>query len=87
MNIIVRNYLKDCHYEVGKHSLADSYEYVTQGKLYKVSEEGAYPNIKAEIYISFGGLLYLMKGDPTTFNQFQLGQRLFLLMKKVPTQS
>ncbi|CAM8984415.1 unnamed protein product [Rhodiola kirilowii] len=59
-----------------RHSLADNYEYVMHGKLYKVSEEGSHPNIRA-------GLLMLMKGDPTTFNQFQLDQRLFLLMRKV----
>ncbi|CAM8980216.1 unnamed protein product [Rhodiola kirilowii] len=66
-----------------RHSLADNYEYVMHGKLYKVSEEGSHPNIRAEIYVSFSGLLMLMKGDPTTFNQFQLDQRLFLLMRKV----
>ncbi|PKA59298.1 hypothetical protein AXF42_Ash001392 [Apostasia shenzhenica] len=67
-----------------KKSLADKYEYVMHGKLYKISEESAGgPNVKVEIYVSFGGLLMMLKGDPSNAANFELDQRLFLLMRKV----
>ncbi|KAK8939530.1 hypothetical protein KSP40_PGU017144 [Platanthera guangdongensis] len=67
-----------------KKSLADKYEYVMHGKLYKISEENAGgPNVKVEIYVSFGGLLMLLKGDPSNAANVELDQRLFLLMRKV----
>ncbi|RWW12967.1 hypothetical protein BHE74_00051275 [Ensete ventricosum] len=36
-----------------------------------------------ELYASFGGLLMMLKGDPSNAAQFELDQRLFLLMRKV----
>ncbi|KAL0919126.1 hypothetical protein M5K25_011202 [Dendrobium thyrsiflorum] len=67
-----------------KKSLADNFEYVMHGKLYKISEESAGgTNVKVEIYVSFGGLLMLLKGDPSNAANFELDQRLFLLMRKV----
>ncbi|XP_057855096.1 DNA-directed RNA polymerases II and V subunit 8A [Cryptomeria japonica] len=67
----------------GRKSLADKYEYVMYGKLYKISEEGSGANVKVEIYASYGGLLMLLKGDPSNATKFELDQRLFLLMRKV----
>ncbi|CAL9129212.1 DNA-directed RNA polymerases I, II, and III [Musa troglodytarum] len=68
----------------GRKSLADKFEYVMHGKLYKISEEASGgPNVKVEIYASFGGLLMMLKGDPSNAAQFELDQRLFLLMRKV----
>ncbi|CAN6459423.1 unnamed protein product [Victoria cruziana] len=67
-----------------RKTLADKFEYVMHGKLYKISEEGSGANVKLEIYVSFGGLLMLLQGDPTSnLSNFQLDQRLFLLMRKV----
>lgn len=66
-----------------RKSLADKYEYVMYGKLYKISEEGSGANVKVEIYASYGGLLMLLKGDPSNATKFELDQRLFLLMRKV----
>ncbi|KAF6145216.1 hypothetical protein GIB67_041411 [Kingdonia uniflora] len=66
-----------------RKSLADKFEYVMHGKLYKISEEGSGINVKVEIYASFGGLLMLLKGDPSNAANFELDQRLFLLMRKV----
>ncbi|KAL1325505.1 hypothetical protein HN51_035571 [Arachis hypogaea] len=62
-------------------SLAENFEYVMYGKLYRVSEGSG--REKAEINISFGGLLMMLKGEPSQFNKFELDQRLFLLMRKV----
>ncbi|MQL95587.1 hypothetical protein Taro_028262 [Colocasia esculenta] len=67
----------------GRKSLADKFEYVMHGKLYKISDEGSGPNVKVEIYASFGGLLMMLKGDPSNVANFDLNQRLFLLIRKV----
>ncbi|KAJ7980656.1 DNA-directed RNA polymerases II and V subunit 8A-like [Quillaja saponaria] len=65
-----------------RQSLADNFEYVMYGKLYRISEGSGREN-KAEITISFGGLLMTLKGDPSHCNKFELDQRLFLLIRKV----
>lgn len=36
-----------------------------------------------DIYASFGGLLMMLRGDASNANNFELDQRLFLLMRKV----
>ncbi|CAH2033508.1 unnamed protein product [Thlaspi arvense] len=65
-----------------KKTLADKYEYIMHGKLYKITErDGKTP--KAELYVSFGGLLMLLQGDPAHISHFELDQRLFLLMRKL----
>ncbi|CAL5206974.1 unnamed protein product [Lathyrus oleraceus] len=64
-----------------RQSLADNFEYVMYGKLYRVTESTG--REKAELLISFGGLLMMMKGDHSHFNKFELDQRLFLLIRKV----
>ncbi|CAM6097305.1 unnamed protein product [Calypogeia fissa] len=67
----------------GRKSLADKYEYVMHGKLYKYSEVEQGGVSKVEIYISYGGLLMMLKGDPNSLNPFQVDQRLYLLIRKV----
>ncbi|XP_004514482.1 DNA-directed RNA polymerases II, IV and V subunit 8B-like [Cicer arietinum] len=64
-----------------RQSIADDYEYVMYGKLYRVTEGSG--REKAELYISFGGLLMLLRGDHSHCNKFELDQRLYLLMRKV----
>ncbi|CAL5368835.1 unnamed protein product [Camellia sinensis] len=67
----------------GRKSLADKFEYVMHGKLYRISDASG-PNVKVEMCVSFAGLLMLLKGDPTTVAQkFELDQRLFILIRKV----
>ncbi|KAL3524803.1 hypothetical protein ACH5RR_013175 [Cinchona calisaya] len=65
----------------GRKSLADRYEYVMQGKLYKISEEKK--KHRAEILASFGGLLMMLTGDLSVAAKFELDQRLFILIRKV----
>ncbi|KAK6914513.1 RNA polymerase, Rpb8 [Dillenia turbinata] len=68
----------------GRKSLADKFEYVMHGKLYKISEEAPDKGpVKVDIYVSFGGLLMMLRGDPSNATNFELDQRLFLLMRKV----
>ncbi|OAY37772.1 DNA-directed RNA polymerases II and V subunit 8A [Manihot esculenta] len=66
-----------------RRTLADKYEYIMHGKLYKISEEGSGKKIKGEIYVSYGGLLMMLKGDPSHVSHFELDQRLFLLIRKL----
>ncbi|KAJ1686231.1 hypothetical protein LUZ63_017621 [Rhynchospora breviuscula] len=67
-----------------RKTLADKFEYVMHGKLYKISEDSSGGQAaKVEIYASFGGLLMMLKGDPSNASNFELDQRLFLLIRKV----
>ncbi|KAK9912010.1 hypothetical protein M0R45_035884 [Rubus argutus] len=65
-----------------RKTLADEYEYVMQGKLYKISE-GSKRDPKAEVNASFGGLLMMLKGESSQFKNFELDQRLFLLIRRL----
>lgn len=65
-----------------RKSLADRYEYVMHGKLFRISESSGHGG-RAEIDASFGGLLMMLKGDPSHCSKFELDQRLFLLIRKV----
>ncbi|KAI4342809.1 hypothetical protein MLD38_027387 [Melastoma candidum] len=73
----------------GKKSIADKYEYIMHGKLYKISEEdpgkakSSTKGVKAEIYVSYGGLLMMLRGDPSNLHKFDLDQRLFLCIRKL----
>ncbi|KAK4344879.1 hypothetical protein RND71_035055 [Anisodus tanguticus] len=66
-----------------KKSLADKFEYVMHGKLYRISEEGAGKHVKADIFVSFGGLLMQLRGDPSIAAKFELDQKLFILIRKL----
>ncbi|GAB2266232.1 hypothetical protein Dimus_001252 [Dionaea muscipula] len=63
----------------GRESLADRYDYVMYGRLFKITENSS---LKAEMYVSYGGLLMLLRVDPNTASKFDLDMRLFLLMKR-----
>ncbi|EFJ22680.1 hypothetical protein SELMODRAFT_105067 [Selaginella moellendorffii] len=67
----------------GKRSLADRYDYVMYGKLYKYSDDHSTGALKVDIYVSFGGLLMKLKGDPQHLNELQMDQRLYVLLRKV----
>lgn len=63
-----------------KNSLLDSYEYVMNGKVFKLTEE---PDAKVTVQISFGGLILGITGDPKYLTSLNLDERLYFLMKKV----
>ncbi|MBW0531397.1 hypothetical protein O181_071112 [Austropuccinia psidii MF-1] len=65
--------------EEGKGGLADEYEYVMYGKLYKF-DTGASDSVTC--YISFGGLLMALSGDYRHLDRLTVGQMLFLLLRK-----
>uniref|UniRef100_A0A2N9GBK3 Uncharacterized protein n=1 Tax=Fagus sylvatica TaxID=28930 RepID=A0A2N9GBK3_FAGSY len=58
-----------------RQSLADRFDYVMYGKLYRIAD-GSGRGTKAEINVSFGGLLMMLRGDPSHCNKFELDQRL-----------
>ncbi len=70
-----------------RKSLADKYEYVMYGKVYKYADVarggGGSGAAKVEVYVSFGGLLMCLKGEPSNLSSLQLDQRIYLLMRKV----
>ncbi|XAR53164.1 hypothetical protein NMG60_11021597 [Bertholletia excelsa] len=71
------------YYNPGQRkSLADKFEYVMHGKLYRISD-AAGANMKVEICVSFAGLLMLLKVDPSVAQKFELDQKLFILIRKV----
>ncbi|KAL0290038.1 UNVERIFIED_CONTAM: DNA-directed RNA polymerases II and V subunitA [Sesamum calycinum] len=61
-------------------SLADKFEYVMHGLLYKMSEAKEKTHggddVKMEAYISFGGLQMLLKSDTLKMRKFRIDQRL-----------
>ncbi|PIN08351.1 RNA polymerase subunit 8 [Handroanthus impetiginosus] len=69
-------------------SLADKFDYVMHGLLYKMSEaeekkDGGKGGVKVVVYISFGGLQLMLKGDSLKMHKFRVDQRLFLLLRKI----
>ncbi|KAL7083473.1 hypothetical protein ACP275_14G164900 [Erythranthe tilingii] len=73
------------HFPEGKQvSLADKFEYVMHGLLYKMAEaKDAKDDVKVVVYVSFGGLQLMLKGDPLKMHKFKVDQRLFLLLRKM----
>eukprot|EP00743_Colponemidia_sp_Colp-15_P002312 GILK01002507.1.p1 GENE.GILK01002507.1~~GILK01002507.1.p1 ORF type:complete len:159 (-),score=21.66 GILK01002507.1:137-565(-) len=61
-------------------SLLDKFEYCMYGKVYKYAEEA---RSQVTVYVSYGGLLMSLKGDPKHLAHFDVDSRIFLLMKRV----
>ncbi|KAF8461439.1 hypothetical protein BDZ91DRAFT_784900 [Kalaharituber pfeilii] len=61
----------------GEGSLADGFDYVCYGKVYRFEEGG--DNIK--VYASFGGLLMLLEGPHKRLSNLRI-DNIYLLMKK-----
>ncbi|CAN4110507.1 unnamed protein product [Withania somnifera] len=64
-------------------SLADKFEYIVHGLVYKVSMDGSGTDKKVVVYVSFGGLQLMLKSYPLKMQKFKLDQRLFLLLRKM----
>eukprot|EP00727_Mastigamoeba_balamuthi_P011663 m51a1_g7119 putative rna polymerase ii core subunit (148) ;mRNA; r:117562-118224 len=65
----------------GKASLADKYEYVMFGRVFKFIEDKA-PSQKVSVIASFGGLLMALKGDARHLTQLELDSNVFLLLRR-----
>lgn len=59
-------------------SLADEYEYVMYGRVFKVTTSGD----RATVFASFGGLLMSLCTEPRYLNSFEMDMTVYLLMRK-----
>ncbi|XP_017243096.1 DNA-directed RNA polymerases II, IV and V subunit 8B isoform X2 [Daucus carota subsp. sativus] len=66
-----------------QNSLADKFEYVMHGLLYKISDEGSDANAEKVARLSFGGLQLVLKGDAAKMESFKVHEKYFLCMRKV----
>lgn len=71
--------------EQDQPSRADSFEYIMHGKIYRIEgNENREPNKnKLSAFVSFGGLLMRIQGDPNNLHGFEADQCMYLLMKKL----
>lgn len=68
----------------GRPTLMDKFEYVMYGKVFKVRDQSAPGGLtKAEVYISYGGLLMQLVGDPKKLEALELDSNVYLLVRKV----
>ena len=58
-------------------------DYCMYGKVYKIIPSDTNQGVVYETYISFGGLLVMLKGDSVNFNGFKVGQHIFMKMKRI----
>jgi DNA-directed RNA polymerase I, II, and III subunit RPABC3 len=68
-----------------KESLLDAYEYVMYGLVYKYQAEAGNKEagVKVSVFVSFGGLLMKLTGDPAKLNVLEVDSKVYLLMRKV----
>lgn len=63
--------------------LLDSYDYAMYGKVYKWADEKEKATMpKVSVYVSFGGLLMMLKGDPRHLKDIKPDGNLYLLVRK-----
>lgn len=67
----------------GKESLADSYEYVMYGKVFKKQDENEGGIRRSAVTVSFGGLLMQLKADPKNLQDVDIDNRLYVLIRKI----
>ena len=67
----------------GRKSLMDAYEYVMYGKIFKYKDSSKSGIIKVEVYISFGGLLLQLIGDPKKLESLEVDNSVYLLIRKL----
>ena len=69
--------------DTGVKTLMDAYDYVMYGKIFKYKDSSKGGSIKVEVYISFGGLLMQLIGDPKKLETLEVDNNVYLLMRKV----
>eukprot|EP01006_Ploeotia_vitrea_P065719 TRINITY_DN93695_c0_g1_i1.p2 TRINITY_DN93695_c0_g1~~TRINITY_DN93695_c0_g1_i1.p2 ORF type:complete len:157 (-),score=14.66 TRINITY_DN93695_c0_g1_i1:702-1172(-) len=63
-----------------KASIMDNFEYVMSGKVYKLEPDKS--QLRMSAYISFGGLLMKITGEPHNLKDITRDQTLFVLIRK-----
>lgn len=61
----------------------DDFDYVMYGLVYKYKPDTSGAAIKVEVFVSFGGLLMKVKGDPAKLQVLEVDSTVYLLMRKV----
>lgn len=69
--------------EGSRKTLMDAYEYVMYGKIFKYKDSSKAGQIKVEVFISFGGLLMQLIGDPKKLETLEVDNNVYLCMRKV----
>lgn len=64
-------------------TLADKFDYVMYGRVFKYKDSSASGHTKADVYVSFGGLLMQLTGDPKRVEDLDLDLTVYLLIRKV----
>ncbi|KAG1675645.1 hypothetical protein FOA52_002354 [Chlamydomonas sp. UWO 241] len=67
----------------GQPSLMDKYDYVMFGKVFKYKDNTSSGQIRVEVFISFGGLLMQLIGDPKKLEDLEVDSPVYLLVRKV----
>ncbi len=62
--------------------LLNDFDYVMHGRIFKFKDHPA-ALAKLEVFISFGGLLMQLVGDPLKLKELQLDENVFLLIRTV----
>lgn len=63
-----------------KNSLMENYDYVMNGKVFKLTEEA---DQQIGVHISFGGLIMGIIGDKMQLTSLNVDERVYFLMKKL----
>eukprot|EP00192_Tetraselmis_astigmatica_P014816 CAMPEP_0117686464 /NCGR_PEP_ID=MMETSP0804-20121206/22467_1 /TAXON_ID=1074897 /ORGANISM="Tetraselmis astigmatica, Strain CCMP880" /LENGTH=147 /DNA_ID=CAMNT_0005498165 /DNA_START=351 /DNA_END=791 /DNA_ORIENTATION=+ len=64
-----------------KPSLMDEYEYVMHGKIFKYKDTSVGGALKTEVFISYGGLLMQLVGDPKKLGELEVDSKVYLLIR------
>lgn len=65
-------------------SRADAFEYVMHGKIYRIEgDDGPSDTSRLAAYVSCGGLLMRLQGDPGNLHGFEVDKNVYLLIKKL----
>lgn len=65
-----------------KPSLADKFEYVMHGRVYRCEEEKG-SSSRLSVFVSYGGLLMRLKGDARNLLGMHLDSDIYVLIRKV----
>eukprot|EP00878_Enallax_costatus_P002596 GHUV01002778.1.p1 GENE.GHUV01002778.1~~GHUV01002778.1.p1 ORF type:complete len:155 (+),score=20.83 GHUV01002778.1:148-612(+) len=68
-----------------KETLMEDFEYVMHGLVYKYKRDDSQQGVgtRVEVYVSFGGLLMKLRGDPAKLSVLEVDKKVYLLMRKV----
>ncbi|KAI9005052.1 hypothetical protein DFJ74DRAFT_403620 [Hyaloraphidium curvatum] len=66
----------------GKKTLADDFDYVMHGKVYRYTDVEGEQGSHVVVLVSFGGLLMALEGDGRPISGLELGQNVYVLIRR-----